>query len=150
MCRLAGRIDEAIAAGRRAIELNPNYAGALSNLGIALFDQGKFDEALSLYDRAIALESNFAQAYSNRGNALQRLKRFAEAEKDYRRAIELQPSFADAWNNLGTCLRELKRSGGGGDRLSQGARIHIRTIPTRSTIWRWRSRTSTGSTRPPI
>ena len=64
MCRLAGRIDEAVAAGRRAIEINPNYAGALTNLGIALFDQGKFDEALCHYDRAIALESNFAQAYS--------------------------------------------------------------------------------------
>jgi Flp pilus assembly protein TadD len=30
MCRLAGRVDDAIAAGRRALALNPNYAGALS------------------------------------------------------------------------------------------------------------------------
>ena len=91
------------------VALNPNYAGALSNLGIALFDQGKFDEALGFYDRAVAQDANFAQAHSNRGNARQRLKRFADAEQDYRRALELQPSFADAWNNLGTCLRELKR-----------------------------------------
>jgi tetratricopeptide (TPR) repeat protein len=95
---------------RRTPRHCPNYSGALSNLGIALFDQGKFDEALGLYDRALALDDNFAQAFSNRGNALQRLKRFADAEKDYRRALDLQPTFADAWNNLGTCLRELKRS----------------------------------------
>ena len=88
----------------------PIIAGALSNLGIALFDQGKFDEALGHYDRAIALDANFAQAHSNRGNALQRLKRFADAEPPTAARIELQPSFADAWNNLGTCLRELKRS----------------------------------------
>ena len=75
-------------------------AGALNNLGIALFDQGKFDGAICLYDRAITQDANFAQGYSNRGNALQRLKRFAAAEKDYRRAIELQPSFADAWNKF--------------------------------------------------
>ena len=109
MCRLAGLVDEAISAGRRALELNPDYPGAHSNVGIALFDQGKFEEALEHHDRAIALDANFAQAHSNRGNALQRLKRFSEAEDAYRRALDLQPTFADAWNNLGTCLRELKR-----------------------------------------
>ena len=77
-----GVFDEAVAAGRRAIDLNPENAGALSNFGIALFDQGKFEEALACLDRALAIEENFAQAHSNRGNALQRLKRFAEAGDD--------------------------------------------------------------------
>ncbi len=65
------------------------HAGAHSNVGIALFDQGKFEEAIEHYDRAIAIDPGFAEAHSNRGNALQRLKRFGEAEEAYRRAIEL-------------------------------------------------------------
>ena len=35
MCRQAGRLDEAIAAGKRALELQPNVPPALNNLGIA-------------------------------------------------------------------------------------------------------------------
>ena len=109
------RIDEGVEPeevtikGRRALEINSEYPGALNNLGNALFEQGKFEDALAHYDRAIALQEDFAQAHSNRGNALQRLRRFAEAEGAYRRAIALQPGSAEAWNNLGTCLRELKR-----------------------------------------
>ena len=126
MCRLAGRTDEAIAAGRRAIALDPEQCRrALSNLGIALFDQGKFEEALGLYQRAIALDANFAQAHSNRGNALQRLKRFAEAEPSYRRAIELAAEFC----------RRLEQS-----RHLPARAQTLRRKPRPFTARRWRSR----------
>ena len=51
-----GRLDEAIAAYHRAIELKPDHAEAHSNLGIALEDQGRLDEAIAAYHRAIALK----------------------------------------------------------------------------------------------
>ena len=38
MCRALGRLDEAIAAGERAIELDANAVAALSNVGIAYYD----------------------------------------------------------------------------------------------------------------
>ena len=109
MYRLAGSIDELIAAGRRALEIDADNPSALNNFGIALFEQDKFAEALNYYDQAIGRQEGFASAHNNRGNALQRLRRFSEAEPAYRRAIELQPNFLDAWTNLGACLRELKR-----------------------------------------
>jgi tetratricopeptide (TPR) repeat protein len=109
MCRLAGRVDEALAAGRRALALNPEYPVALNNVGLVLFAQGKFEEALAHYDRAIALQQNFAQAHSNRGNALLHLQRLAEAVAAYRSAIALKPDLAETWGNLGTCLRDLNR-----------------------------------------
>jgi tetratricopeptide (TPR) repeat protein len=109
MCRLAGRIDEALAHGRRAVALKPDYPEALSNLGIAHYDQGQYDEAIGCYDRALALRPDYVEAHSNRGNALRALKRLTEAEAAYRRALELRPGFAAGWNNLGTTLRDLKR-----------------------------------------
>ncbi|HEY2534435.1 MAG TPA: sulfotransferase, partial [Xanthobacteraceae bacterium] len=109
MCRLAGRLDEALAAGRRALVLKPEYPVVLNTVGNVLFGQGKFEEALAHYDRAIALQQDFALSHSNRGNALLQLKRLTEAVAAYRCAIALKPALADAWGNLGTCLRDLKR-----------------------------------------
>jgi Flp pilus assembly protein TadD len=45
MCRLLGRLDGAIDHGRQAIKLNPKSVTALSNLGIAYYEQGDLDEA---------------------------------------------------------------------------------------------------------
>ncbi len=104
MCRLAGRVDEAVAAGRRALKLEPNYPEALSNLGVALYEQTDFEAAAGRYRRAIELRPDFALAHSNLGNALYAMKRFDEAAAAYRRAIGLAPNFADAWSNLGTTL----------------------------------------------
>jgi tetratricopeptide (TPR) repeat protein len=109
MCRVAGRLDEALAAGRRALALNPWCPVALANVGNVLFAQGKFEEALAHYDRAIALQQDFALAHSNRGNALRHLQRLTEAVAAYRCALALKPDMVETWGNLGTCLRDLKR-----------------------------------------
>ena len=40
----------------KAIELDPTYAAAWNNLGIAYEQQGKFDDAKKAYDKAYALD----------------------------------------------------------------------------------------------
>lgn len=40
----------------KAIELDPTYAAAWNNLGIAYEQQGKFDEAKKAYDKAMGLD----------------------------------------------------------------------------------------------
>ena len=44
-----GKLDEAVACYRRALELKPDFAEAHNNLGNALKDQGKLDEAVACY-----------------------------------------------------------------------------------------------------
>ncbi len=78
--------------------------GALSNLGVALYELKDYEEAARAQRKAIAAKPDFAEAHSNLGNALHALRRFDEAIAAYRRAIELRPNFADAWANLGTTL----------------------------------------------
>jgi Flp pilus assembly protein TadD len=106
------RYDEAEAAYRKAIDLNPSYATAYYNLGNLLSDENlkRYDEAEAAYRKAIDLNPSYATAYSNLGLLLhENLKRYDEAEAAYRKAIELNPSYATAYYNLGILLKDLKR-----------------------------------------
>ncbi len=109
MCRLAGRLDEAVAAGRKAVTLNPDYAEAHNNLGIVYYERDELDEAIACYRRAVELKPDFAQAHSNLGNALRGQKKFDEALACYERALSIAPDYAEGYNNRGTTLRELQR-----------------------------------------
>ena len=105
------RYEEAEAAYRKAIELNPSDATAYYNLGDSVENLKRYEEA----EAPIAKPSNSIRrtpkptttwVYSLDEN----LKRYEEAEAAYRKAIELNPSYAKAYNNLGLLLHEnLKR-----------------------------------------
>jgi len=65
--RRQGRLDEAIENYRKAIQINPNFAVALNNLGIALADKGRLEEAIENYRKAIQVNPNFAVALKQPG-----------------------------------------------------------------------------------
>ena len=65
-----GKLDEAVACYRRALEMKPDYAEAHNNLGNALRDQGRLDEAVACCRRALELKPDYAGAHNNLGNAL--------------------------------------------------------------------------------
>ena len=104
-----GKINESLVASQKSVQLNPQDAGAHSNLGIILKELGKLDEAKTSYRKAIALKPDYAKAHSNLGNVLQELGRLDESEKSFRQAITLKPDYAEAHNNLGITLHELGR-----------------------------------------
>ena len=93
----------------KAIEVNPNFASAYSNRGMALRELNRLDEAVASYDQAIALKPDYADAYYNRGNALKGLRRLDDALASYDRALALRPDDAEAYFNRGHALQELKR-----------------------------------------
>jgi protein O-GlcNAc transferase len=99
-----GKLDEAIAAYRRAIRIKPDYAAAHTTLGIALAGQGRLDEAIAAYRRAIGIKPDLAEAYPNLGNVLMDQGRLDEAIAAYRRAIGIKPDLAEAYSNLGAAL----------------------------------------------
>ena len=104
--RALHRISEAVACYRRALELNPDYAEAHNNLGIALKDQGQLDEAVACCRRALELKPDYAEAHNNLGLALKEQGKLDEAVACYRRALELKPDYAEAHNNLGTAFKD--------------------------------------------
>ncbi len=52
----AGLWDEAAYRWKRAAEMDPTYAAAWNNLGIAYEQKGMFEEALEAYETALDLE----------------------------------------------------------------------------------------------
>src|SRR5262249_7388810 len=72
-----------------AIKIDPNYAMAHYNLGIALKDKGDLDGAIRCYRTAIRIDQQFAEAHCNLGNALRDMGQFAEALPALQRGHEL-------------------------------------------------------------
>ncbi|MEO7653016.1 MAG: tetratricopeptide repeat protein [Bryobacteraceae bacterium] len=91
---------EAIAAYTRAVELNPNAAGALVNLGTIYYHQHKYDEADERYRRAIAVDPRYPLAHFNLGNLCDERGLLDEALQHYTTALKLNPGYADAHYNL--------------------------------------------------
>jgi tetratricopeptide (TPR) repeat protein len=58
-----GHDDEAIAAFREAIRLQPGYADAYYSLGLIYTKQGQNDQALEVYRQALRLNPNLPSAY---------------------------------------------------------------------------------------
>jgi Flp pilus assembly protein TadD len=96
---------EGEAACRKAIALQPDFARAYSNLGLALYRQGKPVEAEAAYIKAIAIKPNDGTVYYSLGLALYGQEKYAAAETAYRKVIALKPDYAEAYNNLGVALR---------------------------------------------
>jgi serine/threonine protein kinase len=107
--RKAGRYREAIAAYDYAISLDPNYATAYYNRGLACYYLKEYQKAIADHDHALELlDPNDAVAYNNRGLAYSAFKEYQKALADYTRAIELDPNDAAAYNNRGTAYKNLK------------------------------------------
>ncbi|MEH2307314.1 tetratricopeptide repeat protein, partial [Nostoc sp.] len=105
------KLDAAVAAYQKAIQLNPNFSEAYNSLGTALYGQKKLDAAVAAYQKAIQLNPNFG-AYNNLGIALSEQKKLDAAVAAYQKAIQLNPNLAIAYiayNNLGNALRDQKK-----------------------------------------
>lgn len=98
--------DEFIRLLKTAIEINPLYAEAHSNLGYALKEQGDLDGAISSCKKAIKIKPEYAEAYLNLGEAQKEKGELDSAISSYKRAVHLQPNNAMFLFNLGTTLFE--------------------------------------------
>ncbi|MGB7543625.1 MAG: tetratricopeptide repeat protein, partial [Burkholderiales bacterium] len=105
-----GKLDEAIACYRKAVELAPDYVDPHFNMGnIFIKMQGKLDEAVACHQRVLTLMPDSPIAHSNLGNMLVEQGKRNEAIACYQKAIELKPDFPEAYSNLGSVLRDQGR-----------------------------------------
>lgn len=104
-----GRIQEAVACYRQALQGNPHDTHARFHLACALRDWGHMEEAAEGYRDVLARDPAMAEAHYELGNAMHRLGCAQEAERSYRDALALRPSYAEAWYNLGVTLTGRKQ-----------------------------------------
>jgi tetratricopeptide (TPR) repeat protein len=93
-------VEDAIDAYRKVLDLNPQAAGALVNLGTIYYRQRRFAEAEAHYREALEADPNYPLAQFNLGNLYDEQGRLDEALVHYRKALELNPQYADAHFNL--------------------------------------------------
>ncbi len=99
---------EAAAAYKKAVELNPDAAGAWVNLGTLHYRSGDLTEAEEHYRRAITITPDYALAHFNLGNVCEERGRLEEASQSYERALELHSTYADAHYNVALVYERLK------------------------------------------
>ncbi|SAK44739.1 TPR repeat-containing protein [Caballeronia hypogeia] len=88
--QLGSRFEEAAAAYRQLLALDPGHAHAHNNLGGVLNKLGAFDDALSHFSHATTLQPGNLEARSNLGHALLAAGRYREA----------WPHFEHRWSNF--------------------------------------------------
>jgi tetratricopeptide (TPR) repeat protein len=104
----AGRLEEAEAAFRSALEANPAHAIAHAELGIVLRRQGRFAAADDAYRAALEHDPGYALAWRNRGVLLDLyLGRPTEALECYERYLALVGG-ADADEQVARWVAELR------------------------------------------
>jgi tetratricopeptide (TPR) repeat protein len=99
--------ERAEAAYRRAIELDPSLANAVTNLGNISYRRGKLEEAQNLYVRALQIDPEQPEAFYNLGFLLYDRGELGAAVLNFKRALRSDPSFADAHFNLAMALSDL-------------------------------------------
>jgi tetratricopeptide (TPR) repeat protein len=98
------RLDDAIVHYRRAISIQPDYAPAYNDLGVALREQKRIGEATESYQKALKLQPEFATAHYNFANLLLDQGDPAAAIDHFQRAMQREPASADVHNNFGIAL----------------------------------------------
>jgi eukaryotic-like serine/threonine-protein kinase len=84
-----GRFEEAIAEGKRAIELDPLSPIINADLGQNLYTARRYDEAIAQLRKTLEIDPTFYYAHYNLGMALQRKGDVPAAIVEYRKAQQL-------------------------------------------------------------
>ncbi|HEX8774415.1 MAG TPA: tetratricopeptide repeat protein [Pyrinomonadaceae bacterium] len=89
---------------KRAIELNPGYAGAHDGYGFYLKAAGRHDKAITECKLAAKLDPLSLFAHVSLGWAYYFARQYASAIEQGRKALEMDPQFAFAYRNIGLAL----------------------------------------------
>ena len=108
--RETGRIDDAVAAYRAALEVTPTAAPLLLNLGLAHAARGDMTNAVRSYRQSLQADPRVPMGEVNLGIALEQGGDTAGARSAYERAIAADPTAALPYLNIGTLLLRAQRA----------------------------------------
>src|SRR5712671_2669787 len=104
-----GRIDEAIAECKRAIEIDPDFGNPYNDIGAYLIELGQVEEAIPWLERAIEARRYEPRHFPhyNLGRAYLGKEMYSQAMRCFQEAIEIEPRYALARQALDSLRRML-------------------------------------------
>lgn len=104
------KFKKAVKKYEKAVDLNPEFAEAYSNLGYCRRNVGEHENALKAYDRALQLNPDLAEALEYRGVAYVQMGRRADAMADLSRLKKLDTKLAGMLEEAITAVSEKQGS----------------------------------------
>lgn len=107
-----GRLDEALTAYMKALELKPNFSEARTNLGNLYVDMKRYDDAIAQYDKALndVLYKDPYIAHGNMGWAYYKKGDMAQAIDHLKASITINPKYCLGHLKLGQLYEEQQNS----------------------------------------
>lgn len=87
--RLQRKLDEALVAYNRAIELDPSHVEGYDYRAVVWQLKGNSDRAIADYGLAIRVDPTYAAAYYRRGYLYQTMGQIDRAKEDYNSSLAL-------------------------------------------------------------
>jgi superkiller protein 3 len=106
-----GRVSEALATLREAIERFPDDASLHHRYGLYCLQAARYDEAIAALDRALELDPHLTDAHNNLGIIYVELDEYTRAESEFRKVIAdpAYPTPQMPYLNLGLLYTEQGR-----------------------------------------
>jgi len=101
-------LDLAIESYEKALEIQPDFPDALTNLGNTYYHKGEMEKAKACYQKSLSYEPNHVAANFNLGNMFEEEGVLLQAIFYYKKALSVDPLFADAHFNLGLVYEKLQ------------------------------------------
>ncbi len=113
-----GQFNDAIAAFKKALSINPRYTEAMINLSVLYNDLGEYKlgrDLLNKFKKEAKKSSSvidpfvkgkLANKHAEVGDMYRSAGLHKEAVEEFKKALDLAPQFHDIRNKMGICLRE--------------------------------------------
>jgi Tfp pilus assembly protein PilF len=97
-----GRLEDAIAECKKAIEVDPAFGNPYNDIGAYLMQQGKIDEAIPWLERALKAPryESYCYPHMNLGRAYEAKRYWLRAKEEYKKALAERPDYVPAAQGL--------------------------------------------------
>ncbi len=105
-----GALSLALQSFQAAVELDPKFAEARTNVGLTTLGFRNYDAAKEQFTKVIEIQPKNYDAYIGLGAALRGLKDLDGAEAQYKKAKDIDPRRGEAYYNLAVLYKDFRAS----------------------------------------
>jgi predicted O-linked N-acetylglucosamine transferase (SPINDLY family) len=132
--QFSGRLEKAIEAFDRSLAIEPTFAEALNNRGVAHAQQKQFDTAIADLEQASRLRTDWGEPLINLGNLYKERAEYDLAIHCFQRLVAAAPAGCEGHNMLGGALAIRGRLADGKRHFVEALRLEPRFATAHSNL----------------